>query len=319
MNDTTQLPYAVSVTLNKAMLKRGLPFLQHERYGSTAPLAKNSSNTQKWEKYGALATSTTPLTEGVTPAGSTLSKTSVTVTVQQYGDFVEITDWVDMTSFDPALINAAEVLGEQALQSRDEIVRDIISAGTNVQRANGAVSRVAITSSDKLTTTELKKARRTMGNNFAKKLTQIVRPDMAYGTTPVAPCYIVIIDTNTVYDVEELPGFRAYEDYSNKSDSLPNEIGKWREFRFVETQSGKVFAGEGSGGIDVYGTLVIGKDAYAVTDLMGEALQNIVQPFGSGGTTDPLKQRATSGWKMAMSAVILQQLFMLRIEHAVSS
>ena len=73
--------------------------------------------------------------------------------------------------------------------------------------------------------------------------------------------------------------------------------------------------------MDVHSTLIFGKDAYGVVDVAGSgALQIIIKPHGTAGTQDPLDQRATVGAKVAAyTAVILNELWLLRIEHAVSA
>ncbi len=70
----------------------------------------------------------------------------------------------------------------------------------------------------------------------------------------------------------------------------------------------------------VHATLVFGKDAYGVVDVDGKgAVRLIVKPHGSGGSADPLDQRATVGAKVtAYAAVILNDLWLVKIEHAVS-
>lgn len=72
--------------------------------------------------------------------------------------------------------------------------------------------------------------------------------------------------------------------------------------------------------LPVHATLVFGKDAYGVIDVDGKgAVQLIVKPHGSGGTADPLDQRATVGAKAcAYAAVILNDLWLVKIEHTVS-
>ena len=72
---------------------------------------------------------------------------------------------------------------------------------------------------------------------------------------------------------------------------------------------------------DVHFTLVFGQDAYGVVDLEnGGALESIVKPRGSAGADDPLDQRATVGAKVnAFTAVILNDLWLVRIEHGVSA
>jgi N4-gp56 family major capsid protein len=70
----------------------------------------------------------------------------------------------------------------------------------------------------------------------------------------------------------------------------------------------------GAGGVDVYSTLILADDAYGVTEVSGGGLQHIVKQLGSGGTADPLNQRATVGWKAIKTAVILVQQYMVRVE-----
>lgn len=76
-----------------------------------------------------------------------------------------------------------------------------------------------------------------------------------------------------------------------------------------------IYPGEGGkNGRDVYSTLILGADAYGVTELEGGGLQHIVKQRGSAGTADPLDQRATAGWKLAKVAERLVEQYMVRIE-----
>lgn len=72
--------------------------------------------------------------------------------------------------------------------------------------------------------------------------------------------------------------------------------------------------GAGADGRDVYATLVMGADAYGVTEVSGGGLQHIVKQLGSAGTGDPLDQRATAGWKATKVAERLVEEYMVRIE-----
>ena len=78
-----------------------------------------------------------------------------------------------------------------------------------------------------------------------------------------------------------------------------------------------IYPGEGGkNGRDVYSTLILGADAYGVTELEGGGLQHIVKQLGSSGTADPLNQRATAGWKLTKVAERLVEQYMVRIESA---
>lgn len=78
-----------------------------------------------------------------------------------------------------------------------------------------------------------------------------------------------------------------------------------------------IYGGEaGANGRDIYATLVLADNAYGTTALEGGGLQHIVKQLGSAGTSDPLNQRATVGWKATKTAERLVETYMLRIETA---
>lgn len=324
MDSTATITHGVNNYYVRKMLKRALPLLVHDKWAQIQDIPKKGTSTVKFRKYGALPLATTPLTEGITPAANSLSITDVTATVNQYGAYVTLTDWVTLTTLDPLLMEAAKVLGEQMGKTLDTITRDIITAGTNVQYADTGdaqanTARGHIAAEDKLEDGEVKRAVRTLENADVRTIMEMVRGDIAYNTSPVGACYIGIIHPNTKYDVTAETGFIPVQKYANKTDTMIGEVGSLGEVRFISTSNAKVFSGEGSGGADVYATLIIGADAYGVCRISGKAVENIVKEQGSGGTTDPLNQRSTSGWKATKTAVILQQLHMLRIEHGVTA
>ncbi len=85
------------------------------------------------------------------------------------------------------------------------------------------------------------------------------------------------------------------------------------------TSSDIVYPGEaGLAGRDVYSTLVLGGNAYGVTEVTGGGLEHIVKQLGSGGTADPLNQRATAGWKGTKVAELLVDNYITRIESVSS-
>ena len=72
---------------------------------------------------------------------------------------------------------------------------------------------------------------------------------------------------------------------------------------------------------DVHATLIFGADAYGIVDVAGSgAMETIIKPRGSAGTTDPLDQRSTVGAKVtAYAAKVLNPLWLVKIEHCVSA
>ncbi|MBP5302027.1 MAG: N4-gp56 family major capsid protein [Bacteroidales bacterium] len=70
------------------------------------------------------------------------------------------------------------------------------------------------------------------------------------------------------------------------------EIGKIEGVRFVETTEAKVFKDAGASSRDVYATMILGANAYGVTEVTGGGLQHIVKQLGSAGSEDPLSLAA---------------------------
>lgn len=288
---------------DRVLLEALWPNFVHGKFGQKRPIPKNNGKTIQFRKFSKLTPATTPLTEGTTPAGNSLEVTAITATVAQYGDFIEISDIVDLTALDPILTETAELLGKQAAETLDIIVRDVLVQGTNVQYANGRTARNLVTSTDVLTVAEIRKAVRTL------KAANV--PPLKGGD------YVAIVHPYAVYDLQSDSAWQDVKKYSDPSDMYDGEIGRLYGVRFVETSNAKVFTGAGAAGINVYATLILGADAYGVIDVAGSgAVQNIVKPFGSAGTADPLNQRSTSGWKALFTAKILDDTRLVRIEHA---
>lgn len=81
-------------------------------------------------------------------------------------------------------------------------------------------------------------------------------------------------------------------------------------------------AGGGAGGVNVYGTVIYGQNAYGDIELGmgGENVKIIINPPGSSGAADPLEQRGTIAWKVkGFCCTILQDAFIVRLEHGASA
>lgn len=316
---TTQVASGVNNFYDRKMLIKAKPLLLHNNYAQVRDIPRNAGETIKFRRYSLLNAATTALSEGVTPNGSQLSVTNVTATPLQYGDYVTLTDYLRFTTLDPILNETADILGQQAGNTLDQLCRDTVLAGTTVQYASTATSRATVTSAMKVTADEIREAVRTLKTNNAMKITSMIDASSGFNTSPVDACYVAIVSPNTTYDLKNISGFIRVEEYGSKRALLPGEVGALDEVRFVETTNAKVFSSAGSSSIDVHGTLILGMNAYAQSRIGGEAMKNIIKPLGSAGSADPLDQRQTSGWKVTYVPVILNDNFMVRIEHAVSS
>lgn len=281
------------------------PELVHDQFGQKHPIPKNGGKTIEFRKYDPLPKALTPLTEGVTPDGQKISMGVVTATVKQYGGFVELSDILLLTAIDNNLVQATKLLGSQAGRTLDTITREVLNGGTNVQYAEGQV-----TSRGELSYTD--------AENNMNLTVDAVRKAVRFLKVMNAPringYYAGIIHPDCSYDLMSDPKWVNVKTYADPEGIYEGEIGRIEGVRFVETSEAKVFTGEGAGGRDVYSTLILGSDAYGVTEIAGGGLQHIVKQLGSAGTADPLDQRATAGWKATKVAERLVEPYMIRIE-----
>ena len=305
---------------DRALLERAVAAFVHNRFAQVRDIPSGSgTNVIKFRRYGSLTAQTTALSEGVTPTGSSLSVTDAVATALQYGDYVTLTDVVLMETYDPILTETAEILGEQAGDSLDQLCRDVIVAGDTVQYASTATATDEVSAAMKLTRDEVKEAVRTLRGNNAKPVTSMIDPSTGYNTVPVGKSFIGIVSEDTAYDLDDATGWIPVEKYPSRSGVMPDEIGSLANVRFIMTTNAKVKSTSGVDSNDVHCTLIFGQNAYAQTRISGQALMNIVKPLGSAGTADPLNQRTTSGWKATYVAKILNENWIVRVEHGVTA
>ena len=293
---------------DKALLRFARPNLVHDQFAQKRNIPKNGGKTIEFRRYSQLPKALTALTEGVTPDGQNLNVTTVTATVAQYGGYITLSDVLLLTAIDNNLMEAIELLGDQAGRTLDTITREVLVAGTNVIYSGGKSARTGITTSDKLTVMDIKKAVRELKVGLAKKIDGY---------------YVAIIHPDTAFDIMNDDEWINASEYAGSTQIFEGEIGKLYGVRFVESTEAKIWAKAGApitqGGTDkisVYATLVMGANAYGTTAPEGGGLESIVKQLGSGGTADPLNQRATAGWKAMKTAEILYNDYLVRIESA---
>lgn len=294
----------------RVLIERLLPQLNFYKDATKKKLPKNSGRTTNFRKFNSLTAPSSSLTEGKTPDGNNLSISTITATVAQEGDYVQITDLIQLTGIDPVLTETCELLGEQAEKLFDSRIQTAISKGTNVYFAGSATTRAGLESATtkNLTADDIKKIVRKLKNANAKRFADgyyhmQVDPDIAYD----------LMSDNAWVDVSK---------YARPEQMVKGELGKMHGMKFFETTNLEtVDSSSENTKIDVHIAYAYGKDSYACIDLEGGAgkPEIIVKENGSAGTSDPLNQRATAGWKACFTAVITQPLALVRVETGVKA
>lgn len=294
---------------NRTLLERLKPELMLTTYGEPSMSSpKNAGDTQSWRRYNSLATATTPLVEGVTPEGVNGSVTKVSATVNQYGNYLVTSDRMTLTALDPTITEFSEIMGENAGESIENIVRDIVAGGSNVAYAGTKLTRDTIASTDKITALDILKLRRNLKRSKVKK---IKLPNGRMG-------YLAFIHTDVATDLMQTQEWKDQNTYVDTKNRENGEIGQMYGIYFLEYDLAPKFTGQGAGGtVDVYAMLVIGKGAFGVPDVAGSSKPKIIVKLAqNSGTEDALEQRNTVGWKALFTGVRLQELAIVRYECA---
>lgn len=282
--------------------------LVHDQFGQKRPIPANGGKTIEFRKFAPLAKAVTPLTEGVTPDGKSLTVTSVTATVSQYGDYITQADVLELTALDNTIIEATKLLGKQAGSTLDTVVRNVLQSGTNVTYCPKIVSgaETAVASRANLDAT---------AQLTVDVVQQVVAKLRAQNAPTINGKYIGIVHPYVAYDLMRDPEWIDAHKYAQPENLYTGEIGEIAGVRFVQTTEAKIYTGDGCpSGLAVFGSLFLGDGAYGVTEVTGGGLQTIVKQKGSAGTADPLDQRSSVGWKAIKTAEILVQNYIVRVE-----
>ena len=218
----------------KRLIDVAEPRLVHDQFGDKYPIPQGSGKSIEFRKYDSLGKASTPITEGVTPTGNSLNVSSVTETVMQYGDWIQLSDMLEMSAVDNNVLQATRLLGAQAGRTLDSITRDVLAGGTNVMYAptwNGSVSTPVTTRS-------------------ALDATSRLTPDLIFraaaqlkgmNADPIDDSFVAIIHPYVAYDLMRSEEWIDAHKYSASENLYTGEIGKLAGVRFVESSEAKIF------------------------------------------------------------------------------
>ncbi len=294
-NVTTDLSAEMKTYYSDYLIDLVEPELIHDQFGQKHPIPKNGGKTIEFRKYEnltrngkELVPNDLKLVEGVTPDGQDMDVTAITAEVTQYGGYVTLSDMLLLTAIDNNLVQATQLIASQAGKTLDTVTAGVLAAGTNVLMAGDDE-----TTHSKMSVDLVRRAVRALKAADAPKINGY---------------YVGIIHPDVAYDLTSDPDWQRVKDYDPK-DWYEGEIGRIAGVRFVETT--RAYTPDGG---STYSTLILGANAYGVTEVSGGGLQHFVKQLGSAGTADPLNQRATVGWKATHTAERLVEQYMIRID-----
>jgi N4-gp56 family major capsid protein len=231
-----------------------------------------------------LGVATTPLTETSDIDAVAMGSTTVTVTLNEYGNAMNVTAKLRATSMVDVMPAAANLLGYNAGRSMDTIVFNILAAGTNVIYGGAVASRVTVAAGTIIT---------------SAKLRQIYASLREANVADFGGYYNCFIHPRVAYDLKAETGeigWRAPHNYSQPTEIWNGEIGTYEGFRFITSPTVEPFVNAGVGGtVDVYPTICAGREAlakaFSTADGGGPQPRVVMSPV-----IDKLRRFTPLGW-----------------------
>ena len=291
---TAEMSPTMKEFYDTALLENAREASVFDQFAKTQPMTHGKK--AEWRKFKTFAPATTPITEGVIPEGKTLGMSTVTATLSQHGDYVPVSDVLEMTAFDDVIFGATEEMGAAGGETDDILTRNALLAqdATNVMWAGGVTSRTALSGTEKLTPALINKAVTMLKKMKAPKINGY---------------YVAIIHPSVAEDIRESDEWKEFHKYNAVNPIFKGEIGELHGCKFVESNNAKIWA-ETKGA--VYATLVFGKDAFGKLSLDGGDMEMIIH--GKDEIGGPLNQFSTVGYKFMHGAAILYPERIVRIE-----
>lgn len=259
-----------------------------------------------------LLPATSPLGETGTVTPVALDDSQVTVTLNEYGNAVQTTAKLRATAFTAVNPIVANVIGFNAGISIDAVARNAFQTGTNVLWAGTGTARADVLTGD------------TLAGNIVRRAVAELRSNNAATFNGM---YKGFIHPDVSYDFRGATGGTNWADphvYSDPSGIYNGVIGNFQGVQFIETSRAPLFVDASDGGgtaatgtIDVYGTLIMGRQAVAKAFSTGGG-------YGSNPVmvdvpvTDALRRFEGMGWKHFVGYSILREDAIYRIESSSS-
>lgn len=253
-------------------------------------LPKGMGGQVTWTRYNNLAANVTPINPGVIPAAINISAAQISAIPLQYGDFVTVSDAIELKAIDPVVEAANELLAYRASLSIDTLIRNQLHGNVTTQYAAAAISESAVTAV--VSAADVRKAVKTL---------------KTLGTKPFDADFRGLLHTASSYDLMSETGVGGFIDitkYTDKTPMLKGEIGKLWGVRFMDSPN--VQTGVNGSAAVTYRNYIVGKGAMGIVDLGGKlSVETFRKPLGSAGSADPLNQIATVGHKFWMVTKVL--------------
>jgi N4-gp56 family major capsid protein len=223
------------------------------QFGDPLHLPKGQGTSYTASRYLRVPLPFQPLAEGVPPLGETMTLQQVTVTTQQWGDKITITDVAEITIKHPIFKKAIELTALQVAETLERNTFNNLMGGTQVNFVNARGSRGALLAGDVLSPHEVNRAvgalttlgaPRFMGDEQTDtKVSAEAGGARASENPRRMPHFTAVIHPLPAEDMRENTTVQTAWSYSDINRLYNYELGEWGGIRFCFSNMVPTFTG----------------------------------------------------------------------------
>lgn len=185
------------------------------------------------------------ISEGIDPPNSTFGLATVSVTLDQWGDVLVVSDIAQLTAAHPLTTQILKLLADNAARVMDREVQIVWLAGTNVMYGDASVaSRAAVTTAMRMSDTVIARAYVSLtdggasprgGPNGDKDYTEGGESSSSING---GSSYVAVAGPQVLADIRSTATLGTWLDvamYNNAKSIYNMEVGRWLGIRWVET------------------------------------------------------------------------------------
>lgn len=337
LTTTTEIAGPVNVVFQVQLLRNAKALCPYFMGTMSAEIAEHSGTfTAKWRRIENLTPVSTPLSELTgslafpTRTPDQPSVTDLTASVQKFGNFLFLTEEVDLVNFNGQGAKLAEVLGINAgrsinRQQRNEMEDNSPQLFVGAATTATGVGVAGTASTEAMNLSIIAQAVNQLNRQDAMRFLPMTTGSTNIGTSPIRSSYWGICHVDVEEDIRTLTGFNSVETYAGQTETAMGEFGAVGGVRWISTTEASIDAStgatvtstattalrtSGSNRTDIYNSVIYGREAYGSVGFgfehvkeiytAGDMLPGVMMishPKGSAGAADPLNEAASLGWK----------------------
>ena len=355
LTTTSQIAAPVNVVFQTTLLRNAKARCPYFQGTESATVAEHSGTfTAKWRRIENLTVPSTALTELTgslafpTRNPDQPTVTDITATVSKFGNFIYLTEEVDLVNFNGQTDKLVEVLGINAGQALNRQQRNTMEDDSTQIFAGAATTATALNAAEdaNINASVVGSAVNTLARQNALRFAPQSFGSQNVGSSPIREAYLGFIHVDTEEELRTLTGFIQSQQYGSHTALFSGEIGQMGGVRFIASTEATIDTGTGatvtgtattnpratSNRADNYQTVVMGreavgslgfgfehvKEAYMAGDNL-PGVQMIMHSRGSAGSADPLNEVSSLGWKSWHASTILNSNWIRNVQHVVDN